>query len=385
MTTYRIAILGCQSRGTFAAHAYHAHPRTTVVALCDLIPERLNMLGDKLSVADRFTDLDKMIVETRPDIVAIPTATEFHYDLCMRVLEYGVNIDVEKPMCVDCEQADAVLAKAAEQDVKVAVHHQGRVSGLMRAVAKVLADGGIGELRYICGSGKGYYGGYGLMNIGTHMVNNLLKFLGRCRSVSAVAVTDGAPITPEHVVTSPHGMGIIAGEHITATLDFDNNVTANVLHHRFATVDSTQYGIELYGTEGRLVWKTRGAWWLPQPCRVPHVRQNDWQRLNPISPPHYDPGSDANEMDYWFVEEFVRALDEGRDHECSGAEARHAIEILMGIFESSMSGEMVTLPQEQRDHPLLRWRRVHGLSDPDPMPRLYDEWLAVEDQRLGRV
>ena len=125
MKTYRIGILGCRGRGTAAARAYYAHPRTEIVGLCDLIEERLNTLGDEVNVTARFTDLDEMIQQTQPDIVAIPTGTEFHYDLCMRVLEHGVNIEVEKPMCVDLVQADAVIAKAAAKGVQVAVHHQG--------------------------------------------------------------------------------------------------------------------------------------------------------------------------------------------------------------------------------------------------------------------
>src|SRR5829696_9169789 len=101
MKTYRIAILGCRERGTAAARAYHAHPRTDLVALCDLVRERLDTLGDALSVRERFTDLDAMIRETRPDLVAIPTGTEFHFPLAMQVLEHGVSIEVEKPFCPD--------------------------------------------------------------------------------------------------------------------------------------------------------------------------------------------------------------------------------------------------------------------------------------------
>ena len=71
MKTYRVAILGCRSRGTSAARAYHAHPRTKVVGLCDLIEDRLNTLGDELDLDARFTDLDEMIRQTGPDIVAI--------------------------------------------------------------------------------------------------------------------------------------------------------------------------------------------------------------------------------------------------------------------------------------------------------------------------
>ena len=86
MRTYRVAILGCRARGTSVARAYHAHPRCEIVALCDRVPELLNTLGDELGVKVRYTDLDEMMRTHRPEIVAIPTGTEFHYDLSMRVL-----------------------------------------------------------------------------------------------------------------------------------------------------------------------------------------------------------------------------------------------------------------------------------------------------------
>ena len=382
MRTYRVAILGCRGRGTAAARAYHAHPRTEVVALCDLIQERLNTLGDELGVKTRFTDLDEMIRQTAPDIVAIPTGTEFHYDLCMRVLEHGVHIDVEKPMCVDLEQADVVVAKAKENGVRIAVHHQGRVGAYMRATYKAFTEGSIGELCYINSRGKVYYGGYGLMNIGTHQLNDMLKFAGHCRTVSATALTDNHLITPEDVVPSPHGMGTIAGERITATLHFDNSVTANLLQHRLATKTSTS--MEIVGTEGRLLGTTGlliqgGAWRLTQ-----WFEPDGWEALEPIYPEHYDQFSPASIDDYWFVEEYVSALDENRDHECSGAEGRHNVEIMMGIFESAAYGKRVDLPQRRREHPLLRWRQENGLPAPEKMPRPYNEWLEAEDRRLGR-
>ena len=84
MKTYRVAILGCRGRGTAAARAYHAHPRTEIVALCDLVQDLLDTLGDELGVAARYTDLDEMIGQRQPDIVAIPTGTEFHHSLALR-------------------------------------------------------------------------------------------------------------------------------------------------------------------------------------------------------------------------------------------------------------------------------------------------------------
>ena len=382
MKIYRVAILGCRGRGTAAARAYHQHPRTEVVAICDLVPELLATLGEELVVDARYDDLDRMIEAEAPDIVAIPTGTEFHCDLALRVLEHGVHIDIEKPICTTLAEADKVLAKAAHKGVRVAVHHQGRVGGAIKAVKAALAEGKIGELRFLQGSGKGYYAGYGLMNIATHMLTSMLSLAGPVRAVQAVALTDGRPITPQDVVPAPSGMGYIAGEHVTAALDFHSGLTASLLQHRFDKMDSTAYMMEIYGSEGRLYWKSGSPWYLPEPHFAPGTSR--WQPLSPVVPDHYDPIGSAAEEDYQFADEFVQALDGGREHECSGEAGRQVLEVLMGIFESGAYGYRVEVPQQDRTHPLLRWREEAGLPLPVAMPRPYGEWLAVEDHRLGR-
>jgi predicted dehydrogenase len=379
-----VAILGCRSRGTAAARAYYQHPRTQVVGLCDLVPERVNALGDELGVAARYQDLDRMIGETGPEIVAIPTGTELHYQLGMRALEHGVHLDVEKPLCTDLQEADRLLARAEKKGARIAVHHQGRSGGAMKAIRKAIAEGRIGRLRYLCGSGKGYYAGYGLMNIGTHLVNAMLGVAGHVRSAAATALVDGRSATPQDVLVAAGGMGYVVGEHVTAVLEFESGITGALLQHRFPKVDSTAYMMEIYGTEGRLLWQANRAWWLKAPHFAPGMDGNPWQALEPVVPEHYDPAGKASEADYAYVEDYVRALDEGGQHECSGAEGRHVLEVLLGVFESAAYGRRVALPQKDRQHPLLRWRQEAGLGPPLPGPRPYGEWLAAEDQRLGR-
>ena len=385
MKTYRVAILGGRSRGGSAARAYWAHPRTELVALCDLQTELRDELGDELGIDARYEDLDVMIRETRPDIVAIPTGTEFHHDLAMRVLEQGVHIDIEKPLCVDLVEADEVLAKAAEKGVRIAVHHQGRTGAVMRAIARALEAGQIGEVQHIHGCGKGYYGGYDLMNIGTHMINMMLQIAGHCRAITATAMTAGHPITPEDVVQSPQGMGTIAGERLSAILEFDGGVTATLLNHRYP--QRVPPNIEICGSEGRLMIASllygkdrKGALHLPARYYEPG---QEWQDLETVFPEGFDPEGPADVEDYWFAEEYVAALDADRDHECSGVEGLHVVEIMMGLFESAVYGRRVSLPQVERSHPLLRWRREHGLGAPPSSPRPYEEWLGVEDERLA--
>ena len=383
MKNYRVAILGCRSRGTAAGRAYHQHPRTEVVGVCDLLPERRDTLGEELGVPARYGDLDLMITETGPDIVVIPTGTELHFDLAMRVLEHRVHIDLEKPMCIDLEQADAVLAKAEQKGVKITVHHQGRGGAAMAAVQRALTGGLIGEPIHILASGKGYYGGYGLMNIGTHLLNSTLAIAGHCRAVSAVALTAGRPVEPEDVVQSPSGMGTILGERITANLEFDGNLTATLLQHRFPKVDGSASRVEIHGAEGKLIWRNQAAWHLPTAHFVPGSGSR-WEPLALEPPESYDPTGRANEQDYGYADEFVRALDENREHACSGSEGRHVLEILMGIFESAAYRRRVELPQRDRRHPLLRWRSESGLGSPQSAPRPYPEWLMVEDERIAK-
>ena len=151
--------------------------------------------------------------------------------------------------------------------------------------------------------------------------------------MTASALTDGRPITPGDAVPSPGGMGTIAGEHITATLEFEGNRTVTLLQHRFPAIDVSAYGLEVFGTEGRMFWKITGAWWLPVPHFEPG-QDSEWEPLELEHPGHYDPEKSSAE-DYAFTDEYVRALDEGREHLCSGSEGRHVLEMIMGIFESA--------------------------------------------------
>jgi predicted dehydrogenase len=142
--------------------------------------------------------------------------------------------------------------------------------------------------------------------------------------------------------------------------------------------------MEIFGTEGRLLWKTQQAWWLPVPHFLPGAEGSKWLPLESVPPESYDPAGAADEADYGYADEFVRALDENREHECGGPEGVHVMEILMGIFAAGACGRRVALPQRDRSHPLLRWRREAGLGPPAQGPRPYGDWLAAEDGRLGR-
>ena len=378
---YRAALLGCGKRGTHASRAYRCHPRTEVVGLCDLDRERLHRLGDELAVDARFEDLEAMLAAVEPDIVIVPVQTDLHFPLAMRVLDArACHLDIEKPMTVDLAQADALLARAEELGTQIAVHHQGGSRRSLGAVKRALAAGRIGVPLHVTCNGKGYYGGYELMNIGTHMLNALLAVTGPCRRVTASLLTDGRPITAADVVQSPKGMGTIAGQQITATLEYDEMLTGTLHQHMFPAIDKVAMGFEIAGTEGRLRWHYHGGWIQKVPWALPDRAR--WEALPEQRLPARLPKG-VSDDEYWYVDDYVNALDAGGSHPSDGHRGRHIMEIILAIFESGGYRRPVTLPQAERDHPLLRLRREAGLGAPDPAPREYREWLAVQAARHG--
>ena len=385
-TVYQVAILGCGPRGTTAARAYHHHPRTEVVGVCDLVAERRDELGSRLDLppSSRFADLHQLVEKTLPHIVVVPTASELHFPLCMAVMEHApINIDVEKPMAVDLPEADCLVARAEESGCQIAVHHQGRTGPDMRAVSRALADGLIGEPRYLVAAGKGYYGGYDLMNIGTHVINSMFEIAGRCTRVSASATIGGQRPSPADVAPSPNGMGTIIGENITSILEFDSGLTATMTNRRRAGGSAGATGFIIHGTEGQLALRTRSS-------HIRHVFEGDATEPGPAWVPleheQLDLPQEVNAGEHLYVEEYVNALDEGRPHRCSGRQGLHVVEVAMAIFESAAERHTVELPQADRaEHPLLRWRRQSGETAPlREMPRDYAEWLQVEDARIAQ-
>ncbi|MBI3971611.1 MAG: Gfo/Idh/MocA family oxidoreductase [Chloroflexi bacterium] len=382
MRTYRVALLGCRSRGTSQAKAIVQHPRMELVGVCDLLPERLNALGDRFGVAARYTDFEQMLREQQPDIVNIPTATKFHAPLATAVLRLGHHVDVEKPLTLTLAELDQVMTAQRESGKQLVPHHQAAVHPPAKKLRELVKQGFIGEPQAVRLRNKGYYGGYGIIHQGCHALALAISVVGPARAVSAHMVTAGRPTTVDDVYQGPYGYGLVAGQHMTCLYELQNGAYLLNEEHYRPEVDSSTIRFEVVGTEGALaldhaipekVYYSNSPHW--------HPVRTEWSEV-PLSKEERAAGGydfldpAVKGMDLWMADEWVQALDEGRDHVINASVGVSTMEMIHGAYASHAEGRRIDLPQASRDHPFERWLAREGRPTPPPAPPGYGDWIA---------
>ncbi len=137
--------------GSHAA-AYHEHPRTELVAVCDLrqeaIEEFLARWGDVWPEVRTYTDFADMMAREEADLVSIATSDHAHADLCVQAAEAGARaILCEKPIATTLADADRMIAACEAHGVPLSVEHTRRWDPLHLAVRRILRSGDLGPVR----------------------------------------------------------------------------------------------------------------------------------------------------------------------------------------------------------------------------------------------
>jgi predicted dehydrogenase len=119
MSKKRYAIVGTGGRsGMFIRAILETYKETSeLVAFCDLSAQRMkhwNMHVEQSHqhppiptyLADQF---DKMVAETKPDVVIVTTMDCLHHKYIVRAMELGCDAVTEKPMTTDAEKVKAIF------------------------------------------------------------------------------------------------------------------------------------------------------------------------------------------------------------------------------------------------------------------------------------
>ena len=156
----RVGVVGCNGIGTTHATAHSLDPLAKLVAVCDVIKERADVLAEKLKVK-AYYNLKDMLANEDLDIIDVctggPENGGWHFEPTMMALEAGKHVLCEKPISNDINEARQMVRFATEKNLYLGVNLNHYFTKPADMAKKLMDDGKIGEVIY-CHQRTGFLG-----------------------------------------------------------------------------------------------------------------------------------------------------------------------------------------------------------------------------------
>jgi len=326
-----------------------------LVAVCDIDEERLNRVGDALG-ARKYKDYAEMLRDAEVEVVSIALPSGMHAQAGIQAAQAGKHVVVEKPIDVNLEAIDALIAAADKAGVKLGAVFQSRYNPLFRAIKQVLDSGRFGRLFGIHadlfwwreqsyyqdvahGQWKGTWaidGGGSLANQGIHTLD-LVQWLG-------------GPVQSVFGYMGVYGHDIEAEDKMSAVLCFANGAVGTI-NTTTAAWPGGGETLTLHGENGTIatakerdileVWKLRDDVDGKDEARALSLYGPEEKRdkVAVASDPH----SNVSLGHTPIFADMIGAIRENRDPFITGRQARRPVAIMTAIYESCRTGKEVKL------------------------------------------
>jgi predicted dehydrogenase len=304
-----------------------------------------------------------MLDRVQPDLVSIaPRWIDQHRDMAIAAAERGVHIYMEKPFCRTPAEADEIVTACQQHDVKLAIAFQTRYSPKLPAIRRLLEQGAIGQILELRGRGKEDRrgGGEDLWVLGSHIMNLMHHLAGDPKWCFAKVTQDGHDVRAEDRVAGNEGLGPLAGDAVHAMYGFADDVTGHFASQRSAGPGGTgRFGLRIFGSEGQIELLTGhlpDAFLLQDPLWSPGRSGKRWLPVSSAGPGQPEPLDDGGlpEGNRLACLDLLDSIQQDRLPEANVYEARTTVEMIAAVFASQVAQRPVTLPLEDRDHPLRK-------------------------------
>ena len=152
-STVEVGIVGCGGRGNWLAPFFPEYAAARVVAVADVIRERLDKTREKLNLegsrAYHGEKCHEELAHSKLDAVVIETPTYFHPMQAAAAVDAGKHVFCAKPVAVDVPASKAFLAsaqKAQSKGLSFWVDFQSRARPVFQEVTRRIQRGDIGKV-----------------------------------------------------------------------------------------------------------------------------------------------------------------------------------------------------------------------------------------------
>lgn len=345
----KYALIGC---GRISANHIVAAQKNEldIVAICDLVQENMEDKQLKFNLSDSvklYRDYHELLKNERPELVAIATESGKHASIAIDCINAGCNVIIEKPIALSIRDADAIIAEAKANDVKVCACHQNRFNKSIQKIHEAMQMRRFGRILYGTAHirwardheyydrarwrGTWEQDGGALMNQCIHDID-LLRWLMGDDIIEVVGMTDRL----KHDYIEAEDLGI-------ALIKFSNGSygiiegTTNIYPRN---LEETLY---IFGEKGtvkaggeavNLIEEWRFSDYLDTPESVK-------KEYSEIPPNVYGFGHSKLYADV------IDAIWNGREPLVDAEAGKRALELVLAIYKSAATGTAVKLPLEE--------------------------------------
>ncbi|MDX3853842.1 Gfo/Idh/MocA family oxidoreductase [Streptomyces sp. AK02-01A] len=313
----------------------------TLTAVTDLDPSRARAAAARVPGAEVVGSVADLVVRSDVDAVLNLTIPAVHAEVARVALAVGKHVYGEKPLSATREEADALLAAAAADGLRIGCAPDTVLGTGVQTARKAVDDGLIGTpvaaTAFMTTAGherwhpdpEFYYrpGGGPLLDMGPYYLSALVHLLGPVVRVTGAA---SRPRAEREIGSGPRAGERFAVEvdtHVTGVLQHANGALTTLVMS-FDIHAARLPRIEVHGTGGSLSVPDPNGFDGPVELHRSGAR---WETL-PVSAGYTGAGRGTGLAD------LAEALAAGRPHRASAELARHVLDIMLTLLDSAREG-----------------------------------------------
>jgi len=357
---FKACVIGDTQNGGYG-HSFHQafalQPNVHLAAIADPDEEGRAKHTAESGAERSYADYQEMLEKEKPDLVAIgPRTTIRHKEYLLACADIGAHGFMEKPLCVDLAEADAMIEAIDAKNLKWAIAFNFRVSPLMDHLKKALTeDRIIGSLLELRGRGKedNRAGGEDIVVLGVHLFDMMRFFAGDPRWCMSDITQNGKPATRADIREASEPLGPVVGNRLHAVYGFDTGI-AGYFDSMKAREPGERWGLDLFGSTGIISIRQAvipAISYLPDPTWSPGISGKQWQPLP--GAPQLTINDEARDRHKFLVDDLIAAIEGDRRPAASLHDGRAAHEMAQGAFEAHFAGTRLPFPLANRAHPLI--------------------------------
>ena len=148
---FTVSILGCGSRGHYTygrCMTENFGDKFEIACVCDIDPVKIDLAQKAWGIPNEacYLDADEFLKEKRSDALVIATQDRDHVKMCIRALELGYDILLEKPISPVEDELYELLEAYNKYGKKVIVCHVLRYAPAFLKIKELLDSGEIGKI-----------------------------------------------------------------------------------------------------------------------------------------------------------------------------------------------------------------------------------------------